>query len=123
MSHAVQVKRASVERKKRRIRKHINGTAERPRLSVYRSERHIYAQVINDERGATLVSMSTQAKDLRDTLKGQRPLNAAKLVGEALAEKAQAAGITQVVFDRNGRRYAGRVAALADGARSKGLQF
>jgi large subunit ribosomal protein L18 len=116
-------KHAAIATKKLRVRKSVSGSAERPRLSVYRSEKHIYGQVIDDDRGVTLVSASSVAKDLRDGVKELSPLEVATKVGEALAEKALAAGITKVAFDRGGRRYGGRVAAIADGARSKGLQF
>lgn len=116
-------KQASIARKRRRIRKKVSGDQARPRLSVYRSERHIYGQIIDDDAGSTLVAVSTNSKDLRESVKSLKPLEAATKVGEALAEKAKAAGIEAVVFDRGGRRYAGRVAALADGARAKGLQF
>lgn len=119
----IRAKRDAIARKKLRIRKAVEGDAERPRLSVYRSEQHIYGQVIDDLTGKTLVATSSVAKDLRASLDGIKPIEVAKRVGEALAEKALAAGITKVVFDRNGRRYAGRVASLADGARGKGLQF
>lgn len=114
---------AAIATKKARIRKTVNGSSERPRLSVYRSEGHIYGQIIDDIAGRTLISASTLAKDLREKVKALKPSEAAKAVGEAIAEKATAAGITQVVFDRNGRRYGGRLQAFADGARSKGLQF
>lgn len=116
-------KRAAVARIKMRIRKTVDGKAGRPRLSVYRSEQHIYAQVIDDLSGRTLVSASTIAKDLRDKSKDLKPMEQAKLVGETVAALAAKAGITAVVFDRNGRRYGGRIAALADAARAKGLQF
>lgn len=119
----IRAKRDSVARKKLRIRKTVEGSAERPRLSVYRSEQHIYGQLIDDHAGRTLVATSSIAKDLRAGLAGAKPMDVAKRVGEALAEKAIAAGITKAVFDRNGRRYGGRVASLADGARGKGLQF
>ena len=119
----ISAKRKSVERKRQRIRKKVAGTAERPRLAVYRSERHIYGQLIDDEAGRTVLSVSTMSKDLKDQLKEANPTDAARSVGEVLAEKAQAAGIAGVVFDRGGRRYAGRIAAFADGARAKGLQF
>jgi len=114
---------ASIATKKQRIRKSVFGTAERPRLSVYRSEKHIYGQIIDDATGRTLAASGTTAKDLRDRVKDLKPIEAAKVIGEALAEKAIAAGLNAVVFDRNGRRYGGRLQALADGARSKGLQF
>ncbi len=116
-------KRNAVERRKFRIRKTLSGTPERPRLSVYRSEKHIYGQLIDDQAGKTLVSASTITKDLATKVKDLDPKAAAKAVGEALAEKAIAAGITAVAFDRNGRQYGGRIAALADAARAKGLQF
>ena len=114
---------SAIATKKLRIRKNVLGTAERPRLSVYRSEKHIYGQVINDLTGHTLLSASTVSGDLVKQTEALSPMDAAKAVGEALAAKAIAAGVTQVVFDRNGRRYGGRLKALADAARAKGLQF
>jgi large subunit ribosomal protein L18 len=114
---------SAIATKKLRIRKNVLGTAERPRLSVYRSEKHIYGQVINDLTGHTLLSASTVSGDLAKQAEALSPMDAAKAVGEALAAKAIAAGVTQVVFDRNGRRYGGRLKALADAARAKGLQF
>jgi len=116
-------KQKALARKRRRIRKRVSGDMDRPRLSVYRSERHIYAQLIDDETGRTLLACSTRDKQLRSSIGEIDPTAAAKAVGEALAERAQAQGIDKVVFDRGGRRYAGRVAALADAARGKGLQF
>ncbi|TVR42366.1 MAG: 50S ribosomal protein L18 [Planctomycetota bacterium] len=116
-------KRQSLAIKRRRVRKTVSGSASRPRLSVYRSERHIYGQIIDDEAGRTLVSASTVDKELREVVKDLDPTAAAGKVGELLAQRAKAAGIELVAFDRGGRRYAGRVAALADGARSQGLQF
>ncbi len=116
-------KRDAVARIKLRIRKSVNGVAGRPRLTVYRSEKHIYAQVVDDLSGKTLVSASTVSKDLREQAKDLKPIDAAKLIGTAVADKAVKAGITAVVLDRNGRRYGGRIAALADAARAKGLQF
>lgn len=113
----------AIATKKLRIRKTVSGSKERPRLSVYRSEKHIYGQIIDDESGRTLVSASTVAKELREQVKDLDPTAAAKAIGEALASKAKAAGVTRVVFDRNGRRYGGRLQALADAARAKGLQF
>jgi large subunit ribosomal protein L18 len=109
--------------KKLRIRKRVAGTAERPRLSIYRSEQHIYGQIIDDLKGHTLVAVSTTNEDIKAKVKDLRPLEAAKVVGEALAVKAVAAGVSKVVFDRNGRQYGGRLQALADAARAKGLQF
>ena len=103
-----------------RVRKNISGTAERPRLNVYRSLNHIYAQVIDDVKGVTLVAASSMDKDF-DGYGGN--VEAAKKVGAKVAEKALAAGIKQVVFDRGGYVYHGRVAALAEGAREGGLEF
>ncbi len=100
-----------------RIRKKVNGTAERPRLSVFRSNKQIYAQVINDIEGKTLVSASSLG------LEKLAKIEQAKKVGMMLAEKAKAAGVDEVVFDRNGYLYHGRVQALADGAREGGLKF
>lgn len=108
--------------KHKRVRKKVFGTAETPRLCVYKSLNHIYAQIIDDERGVTLVAASTLDKDLRG-LASTRDTEAAKKVGEAIAEKALAKGITRVVFDRSGYKYHGKVAALADAAREKGLIF
>ena len=115
----------SVARARRhvRVRKSIQGTAERPRLNVYRSLSGIYVQVIDDQSGHTLVSASTVDKDLRDQLKGLKKSEQAKAVGKAVAERAKGKGIETVVFDRGGYRYVGRVKALADGAREGGLQF
>jgi len=116
-------KRDAIVRIKHRIRKTVAGDTARPRLSVYRSEKHIYAQVIDDVSGRTLVSASTVGKDLAAKAKDLKPMDQAKLIGETVAEKATKAGITAVVLDRNGRRYGGRIAALANAARAKGLQF
>ncbi len=103
----------------RRIRKKVHGTAERPRLAVFRSLKHIYAQIIDDESGRTLVAASTLEKDLRSEKNGN--IEAARRVGKAIAEKALAAGITKVVFDRGGYVYHGRVKALIEAAREAGL--
>ena len=108
---------------KRRIRKKISGTPERPRLSVFRSNKHIYAQLIDDEAGRTLVAASTRSKELAGQLEGKTKTEQAKMVGELLAQKAKQAGISNAVFDRNGYKYHGRVKALADGAREGGLIF
>ena len=107
----------------RRIRRRVAGTAERPRLAVYRSIAHIYAQVIDDQTGRTLLSASTVDRDLRERMKGLKKAEQAKLVGQAVAERAKDKGIQAVVFDRGGYRYIGRIKALADGAREAGLQF
>lgn len=112
---------ASRKRRQIRGRKKISGTSERPRLVITRSSKHIVAQVVNDLEGHTLVSASTIEADLRG-LEGDKTAKARK-VGELVAERAKAAGIDTVVFDRAGNKYAGRVAALADGAREGGLEF
>lgn len=101
------------------MREHVNGTAARPRLSVYRSTAHIYAQLIDDEKKVTLCSSSTVAKDI--DVKGKTKVEAAEAVGLEIAKKAKALGIENAVFDRGGYLYIGRVKALADGARSGGL--
>jgi large subunit ribosomal protein L18 len=110
-------------RRKHHVRKSVFGTVERPRLSVFRSSKHISAQVINDFDGRTLVSASSVAGDVRGELKNGGNIAAAKLVGKAIAQRAKAAGISAVAFDRGGRMYHGRVKALADAAREGGLKF
>jgi large subunit ribosomal protein L18 len=110
-------------RRKHAIRKLLTGTAERPRLSVYRSAKHIYAQVIDDLSGRTLAAASSVEDEVRGELKHGANLAAAKKVGTAIAGKAKAAGVNQVAFDRNGRMYHGRIKALADAARESGLKF
>ena len=106
-----------------RVRKKISGTTERPRLCVYRSNAHIYAQIIDDAKGMTLVAASTVEKDLAAQIGEMDKKGAAKLVGKIVAERAEAAGIKTVVFDRGGYIYTGRVAELAAGAREGGLDF
>lgn len=106
-----------------RMRNKLQGTSERPRLAVYRSEKHIYAQIIDDTKGNTLVAASTAEKAISSVLEATSNIDAAKAVGEAVAKKALAKGIDQVVFDRGGFLYHGRVKALADAARVAGLQF
>lgn len=106
-----------------RVRKNLAGTAERPRLNVFRSLSAIYAQVIDDQSGRTLISASSVDRDLREKLKGMKKAEQAKLIGQTLAERAKSKGINAVVFDRGGYRYIGRVKAFADGAREGGLQF
>jgi len=108
-------------RRHARVRKHISGTAERPRLAVFRSDRHISAQVIDDATGRTLAAAATVEATLRGT--GGGNIAAAASVGRLVAERAKAAGVARVVFDRGGYRYHGRVAALADAARQEGLEF
>ncbi len=107
-------------RRKRRIRKKVTGTTARPRLTVFRSTKHIYAQIVDDATGKTLVATSSRTKGF--AVEGEKT-DAAKLVGSALAELAKGKGIEQVVFDRNGYLYHGRVKALAEGAREGGLSF
>ncbi len=109
------------ERRHRRVRKKVMGTAERPRLAVFRSNKHIYVQAIDDLAGRTLASASTMDADLRGG--ATATVDAAKRVGQLVAQRAQAAGITTVVFDRGGFKYHGRVAAVADGAREAGLSL
>lgn len=106
-----------------RVRKKVSGTAERPRLCVYRSTNHIYAQIIDDVKGNTLCSASTLSKDVASEIAKATKTEASKIVGAAVAKKALAIGIKQVVFDRGGYLYTGRVQALADGAREAGLEF
>jgi len=106
-----------------RVRRKVRGSVDRPRLSVYRSLHHIYAQVVSDETGRTLVAASTMSPMLRDELKNKGGVTAAKWVGKAVAERCREAGISEVVFDRNGFLYHGRVKALADAAREAGLKF
>ena len=106
-----------------RVRTKVSGTPERPRLCVYRSLEHIYTQVIDDRSGKTLVSASSLDSETKKNLKGGGNIAAAKVIGKAVAERAKAAGITKVVFDRGGYKYHGRVKALADAAREAGLQF
>ncbi len=114
---------AARARRHRRVRKKISGTPERPRLNVFRSLGDIYAQVIDDEAGCTLASASSIDKELRSQMKGLSKTEQAELVGKKVAERAKEAGVKEVIFDRGGYRYIGRVRALADGAREGGLQF
>jgi len=110
-------------RRHRRVRAKISGTAERPRLNIYRSLDNIYAQVIDDVAGHTLASASTIDRELRGQVEDKNKTEAAKMVGELVAKRAQDVGVTEVVFDRGGFRYHGRVKALADAAREAGLKF
>jgi large subunit ribosomal protein L18 len=116
-------KEGSRQRRHRRIRKSVAGTGNKPRLSVYKSLNHIYAQLIDDEAGKTLLSASTIEKDVRASVKHGGNLAAAKKVGASIAQKALDQKITQVVFDRGGYRYHGCIKALADAAREQGLKF
>jgi large subunit ribosomal protein L18 len=110
-------------RRKRSIRKRLSGTTARPRLSIFRSSKHIYAQVIDDTTGETLVAASTQSPELSSALDGKQKIERASLVGKLIAEKSLAKQINTVVFDRNGFIYHGRVKAVAEGAREGGLVF
>ncbi len=121
----INVKDKNSERKVRhaRVRKHLSGTSEKPRLCVYRSLNKIYAQIIDDERRVTLVSASSLDKEIAPSLAGKSKTEQAKIVGEEIAKRAKKAKIKEVVFDRGGYIYTGRVEALAEGARSAGLKF
>jgi large subunit ribosomal protein L18 len=116
-------KTAARERRHTRVRGKVAGTPERPRLNVYRSVTNIYAQVIDDVAGHTVVSASTIDKEVAAQIEGKSKVEAAKIVGKIVAERAKNAGISKVVFDRGGYKYHGRVAALAEGARESGLEF
>jgi large subunit ribosomal protein L18 len=116
-------RRAARLRRHTRVRQRLCGTPERPRLAVYRSLRHIYAQVIDDDRGHTLCAASTQDPALAAQLGAAAKAEGARMVGRAVAERARAVGVSQVVFDRGGYRYHGRVRALAEAAREAGLEF
>jgi len=125
MATAKQLKKKSAQltRRHRRVRARVQGTPERPRLNVFRSLTNIYAQVIDDVSGHTLASASTIDKEIVAQLEGKTKRESAKIVGQALAQRAKAAGVNAVVFDRGGYQYHGRVAALAEGAREGGLSF
>ena len=120
MSDSAKYKREARIRRHRRVRKKVRGTAERPRLAVFRSNKHISAQIIDDRAGRTLAAASTTEAALADA---HANIDGATKVGELLAERAKAAGVTTVVFDRGGNLYHGRIAALADAARKGGLEF
>ena len=121
MTVSAQHKRESRIRRHRRVRKKVAGTADRPRLAVFRSNKHITAQVIDDRAGRTLAAASTTETDLKGGATGNK--SAAAQVGKLVAERAKAQGVTKVVFDRGGNLYHGRVAAVADAARESGLEF
>jgi large subunit ribosomal protein L18 len=116
-------KAEKLARRKMRVRQRIYGAPTRPRLSVFRSKKHIYAQVIDDTNGKTLAAASTLDKDLKSTLTSAKPMDAAKAVGHALADRAKAAHVEAVVFDRGGRLFHGRIKALAEASRERGLKF
>lgn len=116
-------RKQQTQKRHRRLRRHLSGTASRPRLAIFRSNNHIYAQVIDDDAQNTLCAASTLDKDLRTNLSNGSTCDASVAVGELVAKRALAKGIQQVVFDRGGNLYHGRVKALADAAREAGLQF
>ena len=113
----------SIEKTKARIRSKVKGTTIKPRLSVFRSNEHIYAQIIDDTLGKTIVSSSTLDKEVRSSIESSSPCEASKIVGKSIAKKSLANKIDAVVFDRGGRLYHGRIKALADAAREEGLKF
>ena len=117
------MKRRRFGRRKVRVRRKVSGSSTRPRLNVFRSNAHIYAQIIDDTRGQTLASASSREKAVRESISSGGSSEAAKVVGRQLAERAKAANITAVVFDRGGRLFHGRVKALADASREGGLNF
>lgn len=119
----LKAKNAGLVRRRTRVRGKVSGTTQRPRLCVTRTNLHIYAQIIDDTTGETIVAASSIDKELRSSLKSGTNAESAKTVGEAVGRKAIEKGVTEVVFDRSGRLYHGRVKSLADGARSAGLKF
>jgi large subunit ribosomal protein L18 len=124
MADKNKAKQQRLERRKWSLRSRLSGTSERPRLSVFRSDKHIYAQVIDDLAGKTIAAVASTNAEVRGAdLKNGGNIAAAKALGKAIAEKAKAAGVTKVAFDRGGRQYHGRIKALADAAREGGLQF
>ena len=123
MSDKNKDKQRRLERRKYSLRSNLFGSPERPRLSVYRSSKHIYVQLIDDYAGKTLASVASTNTEVRGDLKNGGNIAAAKQAGKAIAEKAKQIGVTKVCFDRGGRQYHGRVKALADAAREAGLQF
>jgi large subunit ribosomal protein L18 len=122
MDHSRTILRQRI-RRRHRVRRHIRGTTERPRLAVFRTHKHIYAQIIDDSAGRTLASASSMDKQIRDAVGFGGNKQAAEAIGKAVAERAQAAGVKKVCFDRGEFRYHGRVAALAEAARAAGLDF
>jgi large subunit ribosomal protein L18 len=121
--YTAKFRKAEVKKRHTRVRKRLFGSAERPRLSVYRSNLHIYAQIIDDVSSKTLAAASTAEAALREQLASGANVEAAKVVGQLIAERAKKAGIEAVVFDRGGNLYHGRIAALAESAREGGLLF
>lgn len=123
MANKVKLKRLARIRRHARLRTTVSGTGDKPRLSVFRSLNHIYAQIIDDCKGHTLVSVSTLDKEIRDTVNGKKKAESAELVGNLVAKHALDKGIKKIVFDRGGYKYHGRVKALAEAARKAGLEF
>ena len=121
--HAPKSRQERRYRRHLRVRKTVHGTAEKPRLVVFRSLKHIYAQLVDDDRGVTLLGVSDLSEGLPTPAEGGGKVGRAKAVGQLLADRAKAAGVSRVVFDRAGYRYHGRVQAVADGAREGGLEF
>lgn len=120
---AKKTRTAARQKRHQRVRKHISGSSDRPRLNVFRSLSDIYAQLIDDEAGSTLVSASTIDTELRGKMKGKAKTDQARMVGEEIAKRAKAKGVSKVIFDRGGFHYSGRVKALAEAARKEGLEF
>jgi len=120
---AMNIRQQSRLRRQQRIRRKVRGTTQRPRLSVFRSARHIYAQIVDDAQGRTLMAASSLDAQLKDALRSEKKVAAAKLVGKLIGERALDKGIKQVVFDRNGFLYHGRIKSLSEGAREAGLIF
>lgn len=124
MIQRIKEKKERIERKKARIRRKIRGTTERPRLTIFRSAKHIYTQLIDDTTGRTLIAVSSISKDVKDEIsKTKTPIERCKLIGLLTAKKAIEKNIKEVVFDRRAYQYHGRVRAIADGAREGGLKF
>ncbi len=123
MADKNKLKQQRLLRRKHHVRKNVFGSPERPRLSVFRSDKHIYAQIVDDFAGKTLVAAASTNAEVIGELKNGGNIAAAKIVGKAIAERAKAAGITAVAFDRGGRMYHGRIKAFADAAREGGLKF
>ena len=116
-------RKVALKRRHDRVRKKISGTTERPRLSVFRSLNHIYVQIVDDSTGRTVAQASSLDAEIQDGLASKKKIEKAALVGNLIAKRAQGKGIAQVVFDRGGRKYHGRIKALADAAREGGLRF
>ena len=123
MANSVKLKRLARIHRHARIRATVSGTENKPRLSVFRSLNHIYAQIIDDSKGHTLVSVSTLDKEIRNTINGKKKTEVAELIGNLIAKRAFEKGIKRIVFDRGGYKYHGRIKALPEAARKSGLEF